>query len=88
LALIADCGWCWTLTDEFLFAFTGRALDQATGLQNNDNRWCDTVIRLQPDDAEAYYDRALAYENKGQRDKAMADLDAALRLRPKYPHYL
>jgi len=26
-----------------LFAFTGRALDQATGLQNNGNRWYDAI---------------------------------------------
>ena len=26
-----------------VFAYTGRALDQATGLQNNDNRWYDAI---------------------------------------------
>jgi RHS repeat-associated protein len=27
-----------------LFAYTGRPLDQATGLQNNDNRWYNAII--------------------------------------------
>ena len=30
-------------TVDCLFAYTGRALDQATGLQNNDNRWYDSI---------------------------------------------
>jgi RHS repeat-associated protein len=30
-------------TVDCLFAYTGRALDEATGLQNNDNRWYDAT---------------------------------------------
>ena len=32
-----------TAAADCLFAYTGRALDQTTGLQNNDNRWYDAI---------------------------------------------
>ena len=35
-----------------------------------------------PKDATAYVGRAAAYENKGEHDKAIADLNQALRLDP------
>ena len=42
-----------------------------------------TAISLQPDWAEAYYDRALANAGRGQRDLAIRDLQQYLRLRPE-----
>lgn len=42
-----------------------------------------TAISLQPDWAEAYYDRALANAARGQRELAIADLQQYLRLRPE-----
>jgi tetratricopeptide (TPR) repeat protein len=41
------------------------------------------AIRLQPDWADAYYDRALANALRGQRDLAIADLQQYLRIRPE-----
>jgi tetratricopeptide (TPR) repeat protein len=41
------------------------------------------AIALQPDWADAYYDRALANTLRGQRELAIADLQRYLRLRPE-----
>ena len=41
-------------------------------------------IRLRPKDAKAYYNRGLAYSEKRDHDKAIADFTAAIRLDPKY----
>jgi tetratricopeptide (TPR) repeat protein len=41
------------------------------------------AITLQPDWADAYYDRALANALRGQRELAIADLQQYLRLRPE-----
>jgi lipoprotein NlpI len=43
------------------------------------------VIRLKPDDATAYNNRANLYARKGQHDHAIADFNEATRLRPDYP---
>ena len=40
------------------------------------------VIRLLPDDAQAYYNRGLAYLKSGELEKAIADFDEVIRLRP------
>jgi tetratricopeptide (TPR) repeat protein len=42
-----------------------------------------SAISLQPDWAEAYYDRALANAGRGQRELAIRDLQQYLRLRPE-----
>ncbi len=42
------------------------------------------MIRLNPDKAYAYIGRGLAYANKGEHDKAIADYTEAIRLNPKY----
>ena len=42
-----------------------------------------SAITLQPDWADAYYDRALANAARGQREQAIADLQRYLRLRPE-----
>ena len=41
------------------------------------------AIRLNPKDADAYYNRGLAYWNKGKFDKAIAEYTEAIRLNPK-----
>ena len=43
----------------------------------------DQAIRLDPKLANAYNNRSLAYNNKGDYDRAIADLDEAIRLDPK-----
>ncbi|MCL2622307.1 MAG: tetratricopeptide repeat protein, partial [Planctomycetaceae bacterium] len=40
------------------------------------------VIRLKPDDAEAYSSRGDAYDSKGDYDCAIADFTEAIRLKP------
>ena len=42
------------------------------------------VIRLDPTCAGAYYDRGLAFGNKGERDRAIADFTEAIRLNPRH----
>ena len=43
---------------------------------------CSQAIRLNPDDAEAYKHRGLAYQEKGDHAKANADLKRAKELDP------
>jgi len=42
----------------------------------------DEIIRLDPDYAEAYNNRGIAYRNKGEHDRAIADYDRAIALKP------
>ena len=44
----------------------------------------DQAIRLSPDYAEAYHDRAIAKGRLGQHEEAIADLDQAIYLKPDY----
>ena len=40
------------------------------------------AVRIDPNNAKAYYDRGLAYRSNGKRDKAIADFSEAIRLDP------
>ena len=42
------------------------------------------MIKRQPKDANAYFNRGLAYKNAGLGDRALADYDAAIRLDPSH----
>ena len=42
------------------------------------------AIRLDPNNSEAYFERAAEYRGKGEDDKASADLTEAIRLNPAY----
>ena len=42
----------------------------------------DEAIRLNPQNAEAYYQRGLAYQKEGYADRAIQDFDMAIRLDP------
>ena len=44
----------------------------------------DAYIRLDPDDASAYFKRAYAFDELGQHDRAIEDLDEAIRIDPTY----
>jgi Tetratricopeptide repeat len=44
----------------------------------------DKAIELDPNDAYAYYSRGLAYEEKGDLDRAIADFAKLIELNPKY----
>jgi tetratricopeptide (TPR) repeat protein len=45
---------------------------------------CGTAIKLDPDNAEAYYRRGDAYSFQKEYDKAIADFGVAIRLQPKF----
>ena len=49
---------------------------------------CSGAIRLDPNYAEAYYKRGLAYGNEGDYDKAIADYTEAIRLDPKLRQHI
>ena len=59
-----------------LAAYDAGRLAQAEGLFT-------TAIGLQPDWADAYYDRALTYAARGSRELAVRDLQQYLRLKPE-----
>ena len=42
---------------------------------------CAEAVRLDPQNADAYYCRAMMFRDKGERDKALADIDEAIRLK-------
>ena len=46
-------------------------------------RRCRSKRRHDEEKAEIYIDRGIAYENKGEYDKAIADYTEAIRLDPK-----
>lgn len=45
---------------------------------------CNAIIRLNPKDAVAYYNRAIVYSTKRNYKLAFRDSDAAIQLNPKY----
>ena len=47
-------------------------------------RVCSRIIKLYPKNASAYYNRGVAYHNKLQYDRAIADYDMAISLNTKY----
>ena len=47
-------------------------------------RSCTTLIERDTKDAVAYYNRASAYQTKGDVDRAIADYDTAITLKPDY----
>jgi tetratricopeptide (TPR) repeat protein len=56
--------------------------------KQKDHAWalavCEEAIRLKPDYAMAWHNRALAYSHLGRPDKAVGDFSRALELRPKW----
>jgi len=49
-------------------------------------RGCTALIRRNPHDAVAYYNRGNAYQKKRDYDSAIADYTKAIRIRPNYAH--
>ena len=43
------------------------------------------AIRLRPEDAEAYFNRGNAYDEKREYAKALSDYNDTIRLSPRYP---
>lgn len=43
----------------------------------------DAAIRLDPQNADAFYNRGVEYRNKGDYDRAIADFDEVIRLDPQ-----
>jgi tetratricopeptide (TPR) repeat protein len=46
---------------------------------------CSRLLAVNPKDALAYAGRAIAYNHKGDCDRAISDLDQAIRLDRKFP---
>jgi tetratricopeptide (TPR) repeat protein len=46
--------------------------------------YLSNAIKLQPNDAEIYYNRGVAYDNLGQYQSAIKDYNQAIQLRPGY----
>ena len=44
---------------------------------------CNEAIRLDPEDAKAYYNRGVVYGEIGDTDRVIADCTEAIRLDPK-----
>src|SRR5262249_43041574 len=47
---------------------------------------CNRLIQRNPNDAVAYANGGIAYENKGDHDRAISHYDQAVKLDPKYVH--
>jgi tetratricopeptide (TPR) repeat protein len=47
------------------------------------------AIKLNPDNADAYYNRGVTYRKLGQHERAIEDYNEAIRLRPQFafPYY-
>ena len=45
---------------------------------------CDQAIRQNPRDAVSYANRGVEYRNKGDLDRAIADLTKAIKIDPKF----
>ena len=46
--------------------------------------YLSNAIKIQPNDAEIYYNRGVAYENLGQYQPAIKDYNQAISLKPAY----
>ena len=44
----------------------------------------DKAIEINPSDADAYYNRGVAYGHKGQHDKAISDYSKAIEINPRH----
>ena len=44
----------------------------------------DEILKLNPNDADIYYNRGIAYHKKGDCDKAVADYNQAISINPEY----
>ncbi len=44
----------------------------------------DEALRIDPQDAKAYYNRGTVYVDLGQSQRAIEDFDEAIRLSPQY----
>jgi len=44
----------------------------------------DEAISLNPQSAEAYYERGLEYQKQGQEERAIEDFDKAIRIDPEF----
>jgi len=77
-----------TDTDKIVAAHANRALGLAA-IKDMDGAIAETneMIRLAPDEPNAYYMRAAAYEAKLDHQKAIADLDQAIKMKPTVGNY-
>jgi len=72
-----------TVSDKIMAPFLTGVTAYEAGRYAQAETAFSSAIALQPDWADAYYDRALANAARGRRDLAVADLQRYLRLRPE-----
>jgi Tfp pilus assembly protein PilF len=73
----------------FVCASTAARADAASDCKQSADRdleirGCTTVIQQNPRNSIAYTNRGIAYENKGEHDRAIADFNKAIEINPKY----
>ncbi len=63
------------------------SLPRATAADDYDRAIAEATerIRIEPNNGDAFYNRGLAWDNKGEYDKAIADFNVAIRLNPNDP---
>src|SRR6185312_17454709 len=80
--------WAWTLAGVAIVAISpnSRADDRSDCLEGADTelriKGCSAVIDANPNDAPAYYTRGIAYQSRGEIDRAIADYSSAIELNP------
>ncbi len=67
-----------------LFLSTCLCYGQDVAMQDEAITELNKAIEMNPKHAEAYYNRGIAYYNKGQHDKAIADYNKAIEINPKH----
>jgi Caspase domain/Tetratricopeptide repeat/TPR repeat len=73
----------------FVCGSTAAQADAASDCKQSEDRdleirGCTTVIQQNPRNSIAYVNRGIAYENKGEHDRAIADFNKAIEINPKY----
>src|SRR4051794_38516124 len=80
--------WAWALAGVALVAMSSnsRADDRGDCLEAADTgvriKGCSTLIDANPNDAPAYYTRGMAFQTRGEIDRAIADYSSAIELNP------
>jgi Flp pilus assembly protein TadD len=77
-----------TLLAAFVLAASAASAETRRDCASDDHELaiaaCTTLIKENPKDATAYYNRGISYRQTGKLDLAMADYTRAIELNPNY----